>query len=407
MKILLVNNRVRGASGIDSVVQSEERALVRRGHSVHLYERDNAELSSVRGTARARQVLATLYSCRSRREIKALAARHAFDVIHYHNLVPLLTGSAYDGARESNAVLIQHLHNYRSFCPAAYAFRRGHFCSDCTRAAFLPCALHGCYRESHAASLMLVMARWLDWLHGRRSGATPDVWIAVSAAIRSRNIEHAGLPADKLETLDNPVSNLAELLEKPLQLNYPPSKQLIFVGALIIAKGAALLVPLAKAMPDFEIAIIGAGEEEPVLRNAAAAAGVSNIRFLGIQKGREKAILWSQAFLTLVPSVWEEAFGLVAAESFSMGIPVLTTGTGGLKDIVRNGQTGLLMDFSRANDTAMRIRELWMDSSTYIRMRQQARSDFEERFTEDVFGARLETIFARLIKRRQPVGARP
>lgn len=254
---------------------------------------------------------------------------------------------------------------------------------------------------------MLVMARWLDWLHGRRSGATPDVWIAVSAAIRSRNIEHAGLPADKLETLDNPVSNLAELLEKPLQLNYPPSKQLIFVGALIIAKGAALLVPLAKAMPDFEIAIMGAGEEEPVLRNAAAAAGVSNIRFLGIQKGREKAILWSQAFLTLVPSVWEEAFGLVAAESFSMGIPVLTTGTGGLKDIVRNGQTGLLMDFSRTNDTAMRIRELWMDSSTYIRMRQQARSDFEERFTEDVFGARLEAIFARLIKRRQPVGARP
>ena len=189
MNILLVNNSVRGSSGIDAVVKSEERALLRLGHSVHLYTRDNSEFTVARGLERTRLALATLYSYRSRREVRALCAQHAFDVIHFHNLAPLLTGAVYDGTRDSKAFIVQHLHNYRAFCPAAYAFRHNQFCSDCTRGAFLPCAWHGCYRHSRAASSALVMVRWMDWLHGRQSGAAPDAWIAVSSAVSNRSIE--------------------------------------------------------------------------------------------------------------------------------------------------------------------------------------------------------------------------
>lgn len=401
MNILLVSNFVRGASGIDAVVQSEERALSRRGHSVHLYARDNAELAHARGLARAGLTLGTLYSCRSRRELKSLVARHRFDVIHCHNLVPLLTGAVYDGTSGSRAVLVQHLHNYRTFCPAAYAFRRGLFCADCARTAFLPCALHGCYRSSRAASSVLVIARWLDWLHGRRSGAAPDAWIAVSATVSSLSIEYAGLPAEDIETLDNPVADLAALLPEPPRFDRTPAKQLIFAGALIAAKGAGLLMPLARTMPEFEIVIMGVGEEESALRRAAAQAGMGNVRFLGFQEGRGKAGSWAPAFLTLVPSVWEEAFGLVAAESFSLGIPVLTSGAGGLKGIVRTGQNGFVADFSRPDDIAERVRTLWADPDSYVKLRQQARRDFESRFTEDVFGARIEELFAGFIERKQ------
>ncbi|MFP4499432.1 MAG: glycosyltransferase family 4 protein [Candidatus Hydrogenedentota bacterium] len=64
---------------------------------------------------------------------------------------------------------------------------------------------------------------------------------------------------------------------------------------------------------------------------------------IGWRTGEEMRALYADSYMVAVPSVWEEPFGLVAVEAMATGRPVLASQTGGLQDIVRHGETGLLV----------------------------------------------------------------
>jgi glycosyltransferase involved in cell wall biosynthesis len=53
------------------------------------------------------------------------------DVVHFHNTFPLISPAAYYACRDLGVPVVQTLHNYRLFCPAATFFREGKVCEDC------------------------------------------------------------------------------------------------------------------------------------------------------------------------------------------------------------------------------------------------------------------------------------
>jgi glycosyltransferase involved in cell wall biosynthesis len=354
---------------------------------VELFSRDNAAFDEVRGMGRLRLLLSTLYALGVRSELRARLARERFDVVHVHNTVPLLTGAVYDALRGSGVRVVQHLHNYRFACPASYAWRRGRPCAACRRTAFLACVPYRCYRGSGAASLLLVAARWLDALRGRPLGAEAARWLAVSEAVRAQALK-AGLAADRVVTVENPAEDLATLC-RPVPPAQRPAR-LVFVGSLIAPKGVHRLLPLARALPEYEVVVIGTGAEEAALRAAAQREGLANMRWAGLQTGGAKAGLWAPAFLTLVPSEWDEPFGLVAAESAALGIPVLASAVGGLAGIVQDGRNGYRVDFGAPERVAELVRALRADGPRYEVLSRQVRQDYEQRYSEAVFAARLE-----------------
>src|SRR4029453_18959213 len=61
------------------------------------------------------------------RAVRALRA----DVVHAHNVNPLLGPRALSAAREAGAAVVMHLHNYRLFCAIAIGYREGHVCKRC------------------------------------------------------------------------------------------------------------------------------------------------------------------------------------------------------------------------------------------------------------------------------------
>ncbi|HET7145986.1 MAG TPA: glycosyltransferase family 4 protein [Gaiellaceae bacterium] len=121
--------------------------------------------------------------------------------------------------------------------------------------------------------------------------------------------------------------------------------RLLCVGRLIPIKGhIVLLRAFAEAkrdLPGLELEVAGRGPLEPALRALALELGIhDSVRFLGHVSPIQAAI--ERAAVVVVPSMGE-GFGMVALEAMERSRPVIAAAVGGLGELVRDGETGLLV----------------------------------------------------------------
>jgi glycosyltransferase involved in cell wall biosynthesis len=107
---------------------------------------------------------------------------------------------------------------------------------------------------------------------------------------------------------------------------------------------------------------------------------------------------WTHCSIAVVPSVWPEPFGQVAAEAMSCGRPVIASAVGGLRDIVVDGETGLLVPPGDADALCDALRTLLADPARRARMGDAGRRR-AQRFRVSVITDRLERIYAEELDR--------
>jgi D-inositol-3-phosphate glycosyltransferase len=96
-------------------------------------------------------------------------------------------------------------------------------------------------------------------------------------------------------------------------------------------------------------------------------------RFVGAVEHSELPTYYSAADVSAMPSSYE-SFGLVAVESLACGTPLVATRVGGLRSIVRDGETGLLVPWRDAELFAERLRRVLIDDTLRARLAGQARA---------------------------------
>lgn len=131
----------------------------------------------------------------------------------------------------------------------------------------------------------------------------------------------------------------------------PRSRDFVFCGRLVSDKGVDLLVrafaEVLLAHPDASLSIVGDGPERPGLESLALKMRAENsIVFLGILRGEKLADALRRHRCMVIPSIWEEPFGIVALEGIASCDLVIATRRGGLSDAV--GPCGLMVEPSIA-----------------------------------------------------------
>jgi glycogen(starch) synthase len=123
---------------------------------------------------------------------------------------------------------------------------------------------------------------------------------------------------------------------------------LLGIGRLTPEKGFDLflraLPPLVRAVPDLKAVIAGDGPARAGLEVLASTLGIeARVRFLGWVEPEDIPGLIDGATAVVVPSRWQEPFGLVAVQAMQMARPVVAARIGGLPEAVRHEETGLLV----------------------------------------------------------------
>jgi len=176
-----------------------------------------------------------------------------------------------------------------------------------------------------------------------------------------------GIPAEKI-SLSRQGINLRSEESKELEKFVPSDPagklRLAFVGRFDATKGLHVLIDAIRVLPELNVVLdvfgIGHGQasEEYRRKMIDLADGDNRINFcMPIRPDGVISRLRQYDFLA-VPSQWLETGPLVVLEAFAAGTPVLGSAVGGLKEIVRDGVDGLLIELNKVNgwgDTLCRL----------------------------------------------------
>lgn len=205
--------------------------------------------------------------------------------------------------------------------------------------------------------------------------------LAISRAIAER------LPTPSVQ-VGNPYDD--ELFKIPDAVSR--LRELIFVGRLVSDKGADLLLE-AMAMLESKprLTIAGDGPERVRLEKQAADLGLqSRVEFIGPQNSGQLAKVLGQHQILVVPSRWQEPFGIVALEGIACGCVVVGSAEGGLAEAI--GPCGVTFPNGDGRALASILARLLNDPAECDALRQKAGSHLERFTPRHVAEAYLEAM---------------
>jgi glycosyltransferase involved in cell wall biosynthesis len=158
----------------------------------------------------------------------------------------------------------------------------------------------------------------------------------------------------------------------------------VYAGRLDEAKGARLLMAgwdgyrEKSGEPGLDLVIAGGG---PLGDEVAAWASTRpEVEMKGTVSSDRCAELISRARAVLLPSAWEETFGLVAIEAMAAGIPPIAAGHGSFAELITPGVDGVLFSPGDASELALAIADVEGNPERYEDYGDQARKTYEQRF---------------------------
>jgi glycosyltransferase involved in cell wall biosynthesis len=392
MRILhIINNGTTrgGAERLAADLVGEQRAT---GHAVHVLSSDLPD----RGTWFADTTFAVAGAslpARLRNRFRNPAAATALaalldewrpDVVHLHT-VGLLSPAALPLLSGVPTVLTVHgpelflRETVRQCLPASY-FRGGH-----------RIGARLTVRGRLAERWETIVGRRL-WCRALRSvdlfvAPSPYTAAIVARALGETRMVRNGVGADRLAA----VPHLGG------------TGRIVTVGRLEDSKGPQVLLAALPAIlaahPGARLTVVGSGPMEAELRELARRLAVAAaVDFAGWQAPAEQAALLATADVAVVPAVSPESFGLTALEAQAAGCAVVASAAGGLADVVRHGETGLLVPPGDPDALAAAVGRLLGDAALRDRLGAAGQRSAAE-LTIPAHAAALLTVYREAIGR--------
>lgn len=383
MKILMLHNRYLVPGGEDLSTAAEADLLTRHGHQVELLQQDNRRVAEL---GKARTALRTVWSRESLHQIETTLRGGGFDVVHVQNFFPLWSPSVYYAASRCGVPVVQTLRNYRLICSNAVFFRDGRVCEDCLgRYVPLPGIVHGCYRDSRAASAVVAAMIGLHKLAGTWRTRV-NQYIALSEFARKKYIA-GGLPEEKI-------------MVKPNFIDPSPAPgeggggYALFVGRLSPEKGVNTMLEAWEAA-NRPLPLKIAGDGPLAAKVQASASANSAIEYLGQIAPSAVFDLMRRAEFLVFPSGCYEGMPRTVIEALAAGTPVVASNIGTAASMVVHAETGF--HFTPDNVSELRERIEWCarNLAELRSMRQKARAAFLNSYTGEANIRALLTVYRR------------
>ena len=327
------------------------------------------------------------------------------DIVHAQHV--MTTMAAIEAAKGAGVPVVATVRDYWPVCYWSDLLHTSTglaLCPECTTGNMRVCIRP---RANALWPLALPMIPYMrSNLAAKRTGlAKADAVIAVSHRIALDLVQRAPeLTGTRMEVIPNPV-NIAALraVARPGTEDQGPRDPgprdqgpayALYLGKLAPNKGTSFLVDVVRqADLDWPLVVAGDGPDRAALELAAKASG-KRIEFTGWVDRGEASRLLANASMLIFPSRGPESLSRVLIEASALGVPIAAMDTGGTRDIIEPGVTGLLS--STPEGLADDVRRLRGDGVLRQRLGDAAKRKVEREFDAAAVVARVEQLYEEL-----------
>lgn len=368
MKVLIAHVGYRHRGGEEAVVAHEADLLRGAGVDVSTLVIPSEGLGALPAAEKASLALHLGDHAYGRRLMREAIDAHTPDVVHAHNLYPLLGMGALGEAREADIGTVHTWHNYRASCIAGTHLYRGERCTACTVDRRLTGCVRGCYRGSRPQSVSYAGAMRTQAAAVR--AGLPDRVICLTTFQRDWFVGQ-GLPEHRFALKPNSVATGP---------GAPWSERsgALFAGRLSAEKGVESLVAAWPRGGETTLNVVGGGPRAEAVRTLAA--GHDRVHVHGEISPEAVREALRHARVLLVPSLWFEVLPIVVLEALSEGTPVLAFDGGSIAGIA-SVEAVPYGDFGSLERRAQAVCDL--DDAAWGTLSRAARSAHESHFTDE------------------------
>jgi glycosyltransferase involved in cell wall biosynthesis len=393
MKILIVHDYGTLNGGAEHMSVMLRDRLCQRGHQARLFTSSAHPLPlplqadhTCFGTLSLLREATAITNPSAVFELRRVLRQFRPDVVHVRMFLTQLSPAILPLVRGLPSLL--HVVNYDLICPKnTKQLPSG---APCHHRAGAVCSRTGCLRWR--ALVPALVRRALTDLSVFDFVVTNSLWVR-------QRLEAEGIHVD-----DHVWNGVPVTAPRP-PLSSPPT--IGFAGRFVQKKGIDLLVRamqrVVREIPDARLRLLGDGPERPCIERLIDELELrSCVELLGHRTREEVNELLGRAWVQVVPSRWEEPFGLVAAEAMMRGTAVVAADSGGVSEVVQDGVTGYRFATGSVDSMAEAIQRVLRDSAAAEQMGRAGRAFALEHLTEDRVVTRFETLYRKLVHDPRP-----
>ena len=400
MKILMVNKFLYPKGGAETHCLEVGRKLEELGHEVQyfgMYDEKNTVKNNLNiysnnldfHTKKLNKIFypfKIIYSFDAKKKIDKIIKDFKPDIIHLNNINFQLTPSIIDCAYKNKIPVVQTVHDYQMICPNhfLYNFSQKQMCERCIKGSKWSCTKYKCIHNSKLRSI-------LGSLEGILYSKVLSSYDKVSLYIcPSKFLESELLKVDRYKEKTTFITNFIDV--KDVIDISKKEDYILYFGRLSEEKGINELIEAVKKLPNIKLKIAGTGPLEDKVKN------IDNIDFVGFKTGEELTELISRAKFAVYPSIWYENCPLSILEAQSCGTPVLTANYGGMKELIEQDETGILLDSINVETLKEGIYKLYEDDEKIEKMSKKCLSKRKDMMNLDKYVSILLKKYMGVIK---------
>jgi glycosyltransferase involved in cell wall biosynthesis len=389
MKILIIHNHYSKFSGEEAVVEGQIKLLEESGHQVITYFRKSSEIVSM-PLGKLRSFFTALYNPRSKREIKKLIAAEQPDLVHIHNLFPLIAPAILPVIKKADIPIVMTVHNYRLICPNGLFFSQGNICEACAgKGKEWHCITKNC-EASYFKSIGYALRNW--WARKQEYYLKHVDAFACLTEFQKNKLASNGFSSEKLFVIPNMYSGKLNV-HNSVSLN-KAEKYIAFAGRISPEKGINLLYEAARLLPDVPFKLAGGVRDDYQLPEKPA-----NVVLVGMLNADQLNEFYQNAYLYVLSSIWYEGFPMVFPEAMNHSLPIIAPNMAGFPEVVSNNRNGLLFEPGNAQALTKQIEILWNNPQKAKAFGEAGYQKLQANYTPKQYAYKLQDLYQQVLSK--------
>lgn len=342
------------------------------------------DYSAAGNLLRAQRVI---YSLQARRNIGKLLDAVRPRIAHAHNVYHHLSPSIFPLLKQRGVPVVMTVHDLKLACPSRTMMVGTQPCERCRGGRLHQVVLNRCIKGSLALSTLVMVESAVHRALGLYD-ANVERFVVPSRFVLETLVRW-GWARERLVY----IPNFADI--ERFRPSTETGDRFVYCGRLDNTKGVATLLRAA-AIAKQPVTLVGTGPDEPQLRELAARTDV-DVVFAGHQSGAALAAAVQSARAVVVPSEVYENAPLAVLEAYAAGRPVIGARIGGIPELVREDETGVLFPSGDASALAAALeRFAQLPNGRLTAMGAEGRRWVEQDFSAAIYRSQMLDLYGAL-----------